>query len=595
MNNNAIVIDNQVLKEHLIAEYKDLFEKSCSFMEVPKSNYGYIPKDFFNNVWFIKNNSGKRGLYINFLDLSKIENFTPDDILYFRCFIAKIGSHFSASITRRYYTRIKDVLICTSNFLDKDMIIQQLNTLIESITKQNAITTKGIITHYVNFLIEYELATNIHIFAYKFVNTLKFPHDNNMHVLPSSNYIQSFQYYLTNFFNTCTSKNLKNLYMPILIWWKLTTIIPMRISEFTYRLKPDCAYIKNGKYYIHITRSKNGEKEGSRNGKLPLITDFQINKEIYNLICQYNENVSFDKNRKCFISYISRARFIDNYVYNENNYLHFTKSFLSERAIRNSVIQQNEETFDDKNFNQLLNSFYRNIISFLYKDTIPADQRLTGNDTRYIAFMSLLLQGVSPIDIALMGGHITLSTQWSYIGNQDFYIDSEIIKYINSISFGDNTSIQTLKKIVFCMPEVSPVILADCSPADDNIGYCTATQLDNEGLRECNNCENCVFCTHYWCEPNNQTYLKLKDYITDTVLSKENLKLQSDILTFKKIFESTSLITIANKTTVNGDLNRTLKQLAKRIASETSNIINIKKQLIEIFPEKETREEFTNG
>ena len=54
-------------------------------------------------------------------------------------------------------------------------------------------------------------------------------------------------------------------------------------------------------------------------------------------------------------------------------------------------------------------------------------------DTRHFAFTSLLLQGIAPPYIAIMGGHRCLSTLDNYTCSTSYYADSEIVKYVNAM------------------------------------------------------------------------------------------------------------------------------------------------------------------
>ncbi|MGM2834731.1 site-specific integrase, partial [Bacillus cereus group sp. Bce025] len=65
-------------------------------------------------------------------------------------------------------------------------------------------------------------------------------HQSNIRELPPSQYVLSFSYYLEKHFETLLEsfvdkenfdKELLMVY-PLAIWWRLTTIIPMRASEF---------------------------------------------------------------------------------------------------------------------------------------------------------------------------------------------------------------------------------------------------------------------------------------------------------------------------------------------------------------------------
>ncbi len=63
----------------------------------------------------------------------------------------------------------------------------------------------------------------------------------------------------------------------------------------------------------------------------------------------------------------------------------------------------------------LLERFYEDVVFKKYK--LSVERKINLNDTRHITFTSLLLQGISPIEIARLGGHTTLKAQYHYQQN----------------------------------------------------------------------------------------------------------------------------------------------------------------------------------
>ena len=88
----------------------------------------------------------------------------------------------------------------------------------------------------------------------------------------------------------------------------------------------------------------------------------------------------------------------------------------------------NPLVFNSENMNNLLKSFYTHIIENLYGCYVNNEDKLTLGDTRHLAFCSLYLQGMSPVEIAMLGGHTTLEMQDSYTNHVTYYIDDEIFR-----------------------------------------------------------------------------------------------------------------------------------------------------------------------
>lgn len=133
---------------------------------------------------------------------------------------------------------------------------------------------------------------------------------SNIRKLPSSQYVLSFSYYLENHFETLMksfidkenfNKELLMVY-PILIWWRLTTIIPMRGTEFSL-IERDCLIIdkeKNKeKYYIQLPRTKQSSR------RVQIMDKILIDEEMYQLIKRYIDLTNQYGKTETLISYRS--------------------------------------------------------------------------------------------------------------------------------------------------------------------------------------------------------------------------------------------------------------------------------------------------
>ena len=91
--------------------------------------------------------------------------------------------------------------------------------------------------------------------------------------LPCYQSILLFDYIINDFIQR-TNIEEKARYYPVLIWWKISSVIPLRPGE-VYQLPKNCIYEKNGKCYIHIERVKNKYKRKQYSS--PVVKDFEIN------------------------------------------------------------------------------------------------------------------------------------------------------------------------------------------------------------------------------------------------------------------------------------------------------------------------------
>lgn len=246
---------------------------------------------------------------------------------------------------------------------------------------------------------------------------------SNIRKLPSSQYVLSFSYYLENHFETLMksfidkenfNKELLMVY-PILIWWRLTTIIPMRGTEFSL-IERDCLIIdkeKNKeKYYIQLPRTKQSSR------RVQIMDKILIDEEMYQLIKRYIDLTNQYGKTETLISY---------------------RSIMSVKDSNRGYLQKNISQFNRANLEKMIFRFYRTIEQ-VYGFKVEEENQLRPNDTRHIAFMSLMMQGYSPVEIARLGGHQTVQTQLHYSDHKEYWVDCEVFKLMKKVK---NTSLST--------------------------------------------------------------------------------------------------------------------------------------------------------
>ena len=142
--------------------------------------------------------------------------------------------------------------------------------------------------------------------------------------------------------------------------------------------------------------------------------------------------------------------------------------------------------------------------------------------------ISLLLQGVSPIEIAMLGGHTYLSSQDYYQGNSSFYADSEMTDFVSYKMYRRSISTKALKDIIFNKEksEEAPRNLEQCIQTEDGVGYCTI-DIDNDILA-CGDEEFCIGCKHWWCS-------KVQEYLENNIASSINVKIQREKVFLQKL------------------------------------------------------------
>lgn len=220
-----------------------------------------------------------------------------------------------------------------------------------------------------------------------------------------------FDYLMNDYFE---DKNYENMFFPVYLWWKISTVLPLRPVELV-SLKRDCLSQKtiNGTttYFITIERMKERQRLTTKKG-LDLVYKFAIPYDIW----------------KDLNDYINMANKIDKNIYV------FSKEVF-DNQIGTPTERRERDYLGVIRFQHLVDRLYTQFskiygIKILQKgeleeyDTKKIERILLG-DTRHIAICNLMLQGLNPIKIAQMAGHKKVDTQMSYCSHYSDYITSK--------------------------------------------------------------------------------------------------------------------------------------------------------------------------
>ncbi|WEV20058.1 site-specific integrase [Clostridium perfringens] len=244
------------------------------------------------------------------------------------------------------------------------------------------------------------------------------------------------------------NKNLYNYfeYFPILLWWKITSIIPNRPTEFL-SINFNCISEKNGNYYIEIKRSKAKSRFLIKNRydledyyKSQLIP---INKSLYDFIFKYQKMVKEICNEKEPKLIIPGEIFLK---YGNNK--------------KKPSRELNPNIFTDVDLYSLLQKFYTNVVKCEYGKTPISTfecknnkenviQKLTPYDTRHIAIINLILLGNEPQTVMELAGHEKIQT------TQGYYNHIEAFSTSYALSYGKRLKLQK-KSVLYninCIPK----------------------------------------------------------------------------------------------------------------------------------------------
>jgi hypothetical protein len=485
-------------------------KRAKEFLEILREEDEIFSGDFEDEMWSIERHLYK-GHRIN-LDFSPIENavrFRSDwdstVVVLIKCWAAELLSEYGPHLVQRRLSqlilaieqtdffsenKVNDFAEYLRNFKldDKDYS----ESMEPNKSRYEAVTVRDIVTTTLNFLTFAEL-DSFNAYHKPLMDVKKgFPSDIVARELPKGKDVFIFGYCINRYFERGFSSSSRLFFSPLLLWWKITTIIPMRISEFC-TIKRNCiepSDPNNGSYYITLPR----EKRPSSQRRVEVPDTLEITKEIYDMIDEYIRLTNPYGNSETLVSFrtlIAVDTKVTNRTYQKIDYDYFNRG----------------------NFNSLLKRFYRDIVFGEYEKSV--EREIRPNDTRHFAFCSLLMQGISPIEIARLGGHSTIEAQYHYSNHTEYFIDIEVDKLVK----GFKREGEELKRTTFDGNEVTYREIEKRSyqfPSTNTrlpmkIGFCT------DELQQCES-EECMLCRHWWIHPEN--LVEVKPLIEEKILER---------------------------------------------------------------------------
>lgn len=551
-------------------------ELNSSGMLIPNYKDSGLKGEFNDNLWVFHIDLTKS---YTIFDFNKLEQFKfiglkDIDVLRIKTYLAYLllEQNNEPLTVRKHYTDILKLYTYT-DFLNNEHLNYLNQLVIDELRKSETTPPFSIHAHnFLDFLIRKLHIDDPNIFEFR--NYLSKSNENvkvkyQSRKLPTSEDIIAFHHCLETFFNDDNiDKNIKLLYKPIHIWWKLTNIIPMRPSEFCIKLDRNCIIKKDKQYLIKIKRIK--DKNSNR---FPILKEIEISHSLAIDILQYIKDTDKFGHTETLFSFraLSSLRSICRDLgLNTNN---FSSNKIDPNFFSRAV------------FNNLLKHFYSTVIDGIYKSN-SYERMINPGDTRHFAFFSLLMQGVSPVEIALLGGHSTLEMQVNYQNCIEYYIGTELYDFL----YGKKDETQqkvykSLNAVINSLPKTCPKPLEQRLPL--KIGYCLCDFSKDE-------CEKvgdfCCFCSKWWGEPTRITYDKWKLEINNEInnINKDNfykisaLEELVSINYIHRTYGSTAEGYIETKTTINALKNNCSRLIGLKtslIVDDYTKQINTRKEL----------------
>lgn len=297
--------------------------------------------------------------------------------------------------------------------------------------------------------------------------------------LPCYQSILLFDYIINDFIQR-TNIEEKTRYYPVLIWWKISSVIPLRPGE-VYQLPKNCIYEKNGKCYIHIERVKNKYKRKQYSS--PVVKDFEIKEDVYAIIRDY-------------IEYTEQLCDVD-----ETQYLFSIQTLRKTAGLKSK--DDDVKRLTHITMQTIYNHFRKEIIEQEYGcHLVPLGQRKDENDieevrmgdVRHLAIINLMMMGYNPLYIMELAGHHKLNTQMGYYNHVDTFATakSHVLKEMmkrmeNNMDFKDYGSgdyVLQKNKLGASYYDLPSVF--------DGKGRCRSRNFPHDCVYT-----ECIFCPHF--------------------------------------------------------------------------------------------------
>lgn len=370
--------------------------------------------------------------------MSFYKNIIVDELkIALKCWVLDrlVNDRITAASVQTYFLHVKDAIIRTRIFQVNE--VESYTEHIKSLPLADS-PKRQIISSVLNFLSYYYNISSVDQYTkamYKILNNLKL--GSNTRNIPSGIHILRFSSIVDSYFEAEDDINNYLHYFPLLLWWKITTVIPLRPYEFC-AIVPDCLIHENNKCYLKLPRLK-GDNSYNRNLRRKQIVDkIQIPPDIEGLITEYKKLIEG-------YNHTTRKTLISRIVYD------LTLPF----GRKNHSRKRSNESFLYPDLQCLIERFYSNIVhikyGLSYTNLPPIGKRSSEKDysnqnadlvrvrpidSRHIAFINMLAQGWSKPEIARFGGHLLLETQANYQNHQEFWIEVETRKIMQHFKLG---------------------------------------------------------------------------------------------------------------------------------------------------------------
>lgn len=265
-------------------------------------------------------------------------------------------------------------------------------------------------------------------------------------------------------------------FLPIMLWWLLTNIIPMRPSEFL-SLKKNCLEKDENRYSpyrIKIPRIKNNTYKPN---SIDIQDTIDIDEKAYNFIRDAIQQLST--------------------IDSDSEYLFPVELLLAFRKVK---MNKKNERINRRDFDLLKKDFYEKVVEEIYGKYDL--EKIKSGDTRHFAIINMALQGFNMLSIARMAGHGEIRSQYSYYSHADHFAQSYVYRMAqkrleNQVSNKIESGIIGWKRYIYDKGKTINIRESDLKDIVGRVkfGYCMEEQsvFPNTCIESCKYCSNFAF------------------------------------------------------------------------------------------------------
>lgn len=215
----------------------------------------------------------------------------------------------------------------------------------------------------------------------------------------------------------------KQYFYPFYLFWTVTTILPLRVTEFCVTPR-DCISIKDGRYYLTIRRSRlKGSSHADPKIRGYTLRDdynlhtYEISSQIYMLIKQYQT-------------------ITEGYQHPHDTL--FSVDHLISLQLGSLRTRNRDKVFASRDLGDIIDDFYEHVVKGIYRLKVVTDTELIrraydedggyemqdeeimmplAKHTRHLAMVNLIMRGCNPMLIKEFAGHEKIQTSEGYFSN----------------------------------------------------------------------------------------------------------------------------------------------------------------------------------